>query len=122
MSGIEVLVETQFVAGESKPEEQQFLFAYTITISNHGSAAAQLLNRHWLVTDGTGDVKEVKGPGVVGKQPRLRVGESFSYTSGAVLATPVGSMRGSYQFQRDDGTLFDVPIDVFTLSVPNAVH
>ena len=122
MSGINVEVNTWFVEKESDTEAQRYVFAYTITIENVGDEAGQLLNRHWYVTDGGGDVQEVQGPGVVGKQPRIVPGESFRYTSAAVLATPVGSMHGSYEFQRDNGALFDVPIQAFSLSVPNVVH
>ena len=122
MSGINIEVNTWFVEKESDTEARRYVFAYTITIENVGDEAGQLLNRHWFVTDGGGDVQEVQGPGVVGKQPRIVPGESFRYTSAAVLATPVGSMHGSYEFQRDNGALFDVPIQAFSLSVPNVVH
>ncbi len=122
MSGINIDVNTWFVEKESDTQAQRYVFAYTITIENVGDEAGQLLNRHWYVTDGGGDVQEVQGPGVVGKQPRIVPGESFCYTSAAVLATPVGSMHGSYEFQRDNGALFDVPIQAFSLSVPNVVH
>ncbi len=122
MSGINIEVNTWFVEKESDTEARRYVFAYTITIENVGDEAGQLLNRHWYVTDGGGDVQEVQGPGVVGKQPRIVPGESFRYTSAAVLATPVGSMHGSYEFQRDNGALFDVPIQAFSLSVPNVVH
>jgi ApaG protein len=122
MSGINIEVNTWFVEKESDTQARRYVFAYTITIENVGDEAGQLLNRHWYVTDGGGDVQEVQGPGVVGKQPRIVPGESFRYTSAAVLATPVGSMHGSYEFQRDNGALFDVPIQAFSLSVPNVVH
>jgi ApaG protein len=122
MSGINIDVNTWFVEKESDTQARRYVFAYTITIENVGDEAGQLLNRHWYVTDGGGDVQEVQGPGVVGKQPRIVPGESFRYTSAAVLATPVGSMHGSYEFQRDNGALFDVPIQAFSLSVPNVVH
>lgn len=122
MSGINIEVNTWFVEKESDTQARRYVFAYTITIENVGDEAGQLLNRHWYVTDGGGDVQEVQGPGVVGKQPRIVPGESFRYTSAAVLTTPVGSMHGSYEFQRDNGALFDVPIQAFSLSVPNVVH
>ena len=122
MSGINIDVNTWFVEKESDIAAERYVFAYTITIENVGDEAGQLLNRHWYVTDGAGDVQEVQGPGVVGKQPRIPPGEGFRYTSAAVLTTPVGSMHGSYEFKRDDGTLFDVPIQAFSLSVPNVVH
>lgn len=98
------------------------MFAYTITITNNSAAAARLLNRHWIIADGNGDEQVVKGPGVVGEQPRLDPGQSFRYTSGAVLETAVGSMRGSYEFEDDSGALFDVDIPTFGLLKPNSVH
>jgi ApaG protein len=122
VSGIEIEVETQYVEKESDPVAERYLFAYTITISNRGERAGQLLNRHWIITNGQGETREVEGPGVVGKQPRLEPGEQFRYTSGAVIETPVGTMHGSYEFQRDDGSRFQVPIGAFALMVPNMVH
>ena len=102
--------------------EDRYVFAYTRTISNGGDAPGKLLRRHWIITDGSGHVEEVRGAGVVGEQPHIRPGEAFRYTSGAVLKTPVGSMEGSYQFERDDAREFSVPIPEFSLSVPNMVH
>jgi len=122
MSGFEVEVETQYIEKESDSSLPRYVFAYTITISNHGETVGQLLNRQWTITDAQGDVQEVTGPGVVGKQPHIEPGMAFRYTSACVLATPVGSMQGEYEFQRDDGNLFVVPIPVFSLSVPNLVH
>ena len=122
MSGIAVEVSTEYLPDQSDPDAEQFAFAYTITISNHGSEPGQLLNRHWLITDATGHTEQVRGPGVVGEQPRIRPGEAYSYTSGAVLKTPVGAMEGGYEFVRDDQTEFQVPIPAFSLSVPNLVH
>ena len=122
MSGFEVDVETRYIAEESDPHDSRYVFAYTITISNTGDAPGKLLRRHWVITDGSGQVEEVRGAGVVGEQPHIRPGEAFRYTSGAVLKTPVGSMEGSYQFQRDDSTEFFVAIPAFSLSVPNMVH
>ena len=119
---IEVAVQTHYVVEQSSPEEEQYAFVYTITITNHSSVPSQLLNRHWIITDGRGDVQEVKGPGVVGQQPWLGEGEQFTYTSGAVLKTPVGAMQGSYQFRNDAGELFDAPIGVFSLRVAGMVH
>ena len=119
---IEVSVRVHYLDSESSIEEERYAFAYTITISNRGAVPCQLLNRRWIITDGRGEVQEVAGPGVVGQQPRLSSGEQFTYTSGAVLKTPVGSMEGSYQFCIDSGELFDVPIPVFSLRVPNMVH
>ena len=122
MSGIEVAVSTEYLPDQSDPDTEQYAFAYTITIANRGSEPGQLLNRHWLITDATGHTEEVRGPGVVGEQPRLGPGEAYSYTSGAVLKTPVGAMEGSYEFVRDDQTPFQVPIPAFSLSVSNMVH
>ena len=119
---IEVSVQVHYLESESSSEEERYAFAYTITVSNHGAAPSQLLNRHWVITDGRGEVQEVAGPGVVGQQPRLNQGEQFTYTSGAVLKTPVGTMQGSYEFCTDSGELFDVPIPVFSLRVANMVH
>lgn len=122
MSGFDVDVQTRFIERESDPSQNRYVFAYTITISNVSEAAGQLINRHWIITDGTNRVQEVRGRGVVGEQPHIAPGASYRYTSAAVLETPVGSMRGSYQFKRDDGSLFEVPIPVFSLAVPNVVH
>jgi ApaG protein len=122
VSGISIEVETRYVERESDPAQQRFVFAYTITITNDSDSAAQLLNRHWWVTDGNGDVKEVQGSGVVGKQPRIVPSQAFRYTSAAILPTPVGSMHGAYEFQRDDGELFEVPIPAFAFVLPTMVH
>lgn len=122
MRGFEVSVETAWVESESNPVAHRFYFSYTITIANRGAEAARLLSRHWIITDGEGAVREVKGPGVVGEQPRIPPERAYRYSSACVLDTPVGSMRGTYQFQTDGGDPFEVPIPQFTLSVPNAVH
>ena len=122
MNSIDIQVDTQYVEDDSRPAENRYVFAYTITISNGLQKPARLLNRHWIIADGNGDEQEVKGAGVIGEQPRLEPGTSFRYTSGAVLETEVGSMRGSYEFEDDSGALFDVPIPTFGLSRPNAVH
>ena len=119
---IEVVVKTFYVEGQSDPDDERYVFAYTIHISNRGGVACQLINRHWIITDGRGETEEVRGEGVVGKQPRLAAGETFEYTSGAILKTPVGAMQGSYEFRDDTGNLFDVPIAPFSLSMPNVVH
>ncbi len=119
---IKIDVQTHYVAGQSEPLEDKYVFAYTIEITNQSDQPSKLLSRHWIITDGTGNTEEVRGEGVVGKQPHLQQGESFKYTSGAILKTPVGTMQGAYQFSRDDGELFDVPIDVFSLNVPHLVH
>jgi ApaG protein len=117
-----VTVAPRYVAEQSRPESDQYLFAYTVTIRNTGRSTAQLLSRHWIITDADGHVEEVRGPGVVGEQPVLRPGEEFRYTSGCPLTTPVGSMKGSYQCVADDGTQFDVPIPEFVLSMPRTLH
>ena len=119
---IEVLVATRFLDDQSRPADNRYVFAYTITIRNQGGMAAQLLSRHWVITDGNGKVQEVTGDGVVGEQPRMRPGEDFEYTSGAVLETSVGTMRGSYRMVADDGTMFDADIPQFTLSIPRTLH
>ena len=119
---IEVRVQARFLAEQSTPEDGRFVFAYTIRIHNAGKMPARLISRHWLITDDNGKVQEVRGDGVVGEQPWLRPGEEFEYTSGAILETALGTMRGSYQMLADDGTRFDAPIDAFTLAVPRTLH
>ncbi len=119
---IRIEVETAYLKEQSLPAEHRFVFAYTITIRNEGPSAAKLLTRHWIITDGEGKVQEVRGSGVVGEQPHLQPGESFRYTSGTVLETPVGSMQGSYQMIDDDGEAFDAEIPPFTLSRPHMLH
>jgi ApaG protein len=113
---------TQYLAEQSDEASGRYVFAYTITIRNAGSVPAQLISRHWIITDAQGLVQEVRGLGVVGAQPLLQPGESFEYTSGASIATPVGTMRGSYQMVAEDGTRFEAPIPEFTLSVPRVLH
>ena len=119
---IKVEVETSYLADQSAPDLNRYVFAYTITILNKGEVAAKLLTRHWIINDANGNVQEVHGEGVVGEQPYLKPGESFRYTSGTVIETPVGSMEGSYQMISDDGTPFDANIPAFTLSLPNKLH
>lgn len=119
---IDVSVETRYLPQESSVEEGRYVFAYTMTLHNAGSVPARLLSRHWLITDDDGNVQEVRGPGVVGLHPYLRPGESFRYTSGTQLPTPVGSMRGSYQMMADDGTAFEAEIPAFFLSAPRTLH
>lgn len=113
---------TQYLADQSDESSARYVFAYTITIRNQGSLPAQLISRHWIITDAQGLVQEVRGLGVVGSQPLLQPGETFQYTSGASIATPVGTMRGSYQMLAQDGTRFEAPIPEFTLSVPRVLH
>ena len=117
-----VTVSPRFLPEQSDPENDKYLFAYTIRIVNSGQATAQLISRHWTITDANQHVEEVRGPGVVGEQPRLAPGEAFEYTSGCPLPTPFGSMKGSYQCVADDGTAFEVPIPEFLLSVPRTLH
>lgn len=119
---LNIQVSTRFLDDQSQPKDNRYVFAYTVTIRNAGSIAARLLSRHWLITDANGKIEEVRGDGVVGEQPWMRPGDSFEYTSGAVLETAVGTMRGSYQLLADDGTRFDVPVPPFTLSVPRTIH
>ncbi len=119
---IRVDVETSYVEGQSSPDEDRFVFAYTITIRNEGQVAARLLTRHWVITDANGKVQEVRGEGVVGEQPHLEPGQGFRYSSGAVIETPVGSMQGSYRMEADDGHHFDAPIAPFTLAIPGMLH
>jgi ApaG protein len=119
---ITVVPKATYVADQSDPSKEQYVFAYTITISNTGSIPAQLISRHWIITDANGKVLEVKGLGVVGQQPLLKPGESFEYTSGTHLETAVGTMHGTYQMIAEDGRQFDAPIPSFTLSVPRVLH
>lgn len=119
---ITVDVDTRYLEDQSDPDEQRFVFAYTITIRNRGEVPARLLTRHWVITDANGKVQEVRGEGVVGEQPHLKPGQGFRYTSGAVLETPVGAMQGSYQMLADDGARFDAPIPPFTLAIPGTIH
>lgn len=125
MSGkyeITVSVRTQFVPEQSDIVNGPFVFAYFITMKNTGSVPAQLISRHWIITDAEGNSQEVKGLGVIGHQPLLKPGEEFQYQSGTPLATPVGTMRGSYQMVAEDGTNFDAPIAEFVLSMPRTLH
>jgi ApaG protein len=119
---ITVEVETDYIEGQSEPDNERYVFSYTITIRNEGGEPAQLLSRHWLITDANGNVQEVKGEGVVGEQPHLKPGEGFQYTSGAMITTPVGSMQGTYQMVTDQGDEFDTEIPAFTLAIPRTLH
>ncbi len=119
---IQIDVRTVFLPGQSAPDENRYVFAYTVTITNSGSVPARLMTRHWVITDGNDQTREVRGEGVVGEQPYLLPGSSFQYTSGTILETPVGTMRGSYQMIADDGTEFDAEIPSFTLSIPRTLH
>lgn len=119
---IEVAVATEYMPEQSDPGEERYFFAYHITVTNKGSTAAQLVSRHWVITDANGKTEEVRGLGVVGHQPLLQPGESFEYTSGCPLATPVGTMQGSYQMVAEDGARFDAPIPEFVLAMPRTLH
>lgn len=119
---IKVQPSPQYLAEQSDPENDRYLFAYTITIVNLGDVPAQLVSRHWIITDANNEVQEVRGLGVVGKQPLLKPGESFQYTSGSSLTTPVGTMKGTYQMVAEDGTHFDAEIPEFVLAMPRVLH
>ena len=119
---IDIDIATRFLDDQSAPDESRYVFAYTIQIRNRGSVPARLLGRHWVITDANGKVEEVVGEGVVGEQPYLEPGEAFEYTSGAILETDLGTMRGSYDMLADDGTRFAAPIPPFTLTVPRTLH
>lgn len=119
---ITVTSRVSFIPDQSDAASERYVFAYTMTITNTGTLAAQLVSRHWIITDAEGQVQEVKGDGVVGEQPALNPNESFEYTSGTAIATPVGTMRGSYRMVGRDGVEFDAPIPEFTLSIPRVLH
>ncbi|MBX9900340.1 MAG: Co2+/Mg2+ efflux protein ApaG [Burkholderiaceae bacterium] len=118
----EISVVTQYLQDQSEPDHGQYVFAYTITIKNTGTVAAQLISRHWVITDAKNQVQEVKGLGVVGHQPFLQPGQVFEYSSGSSLTTPQGSMKGEYFFVAEDGHRFEVPIPEFVLSLPRTLH
>jgi ApaG protein len=119
---IDVQAAAQYIPEQSDPDEDKYVFAYRIVIVNRGSVPAQLISRHWIITDGEGKVQEVKGSGVVGEQPRLAPGETFEYTSGSVLESPVGTMHGSYQMVAEDGHRFEAVIPPFSLAMPSVVN
>lgn len=119
---IDINVTTRFLHNESDIENNRYVFAYTITIKNKGTVGAQLLSRHWIITDSNEKIQEVRGEGIVGEQPYLDPGDSFCYTSGTLLETPVGTMRGSYQMRSEDGESFDAEISEFVLSAPRMLH
>ena len=119
---ITVAARTAFIPDQSDLNNGRYVFAYTITITNTGSVPAQLVSRHWIITDSNNQVQEVRGLGVVGEQPTLRPNESFQYSSGTAIATPVGTMRGTYQMVAEDGMQFDASIPEFTLSMPRVLH
>ena len=115
-------MKTAYVEAQSDPEASRYVFAYTVMIRNAGTQPARLMTRHWVITDADQKVQEVQGDGVVGEQPLLPPGESFQYTSGTVIGTPVGTMGGSYHMRADDGTEFDAQIPTFVLSIPRTLH
>ncbi|WP_407312938.1 Co2+/Mg2+ efflux protein ApaG [Pseudomonas sp. nanlin1] len=119
---INVSVVTQFLKEQSQPEQQRYAFAYTVTVRNNGQIPAQLLSRHWVITDGDGHVEEVRGAGVVGQQPLIEAGMSHTYSSGTVMNSKVGTMQGTYQMLAEDGKRFDAVIAPFRLAVPGALH
>jgi ApaG protein len=119
---IEVRARTRYLPEQSDVDQGRYVFAYTITITNRGGVTAQLVSRHWIITDAEDKVQEVRGMGVIGEQPVLRPGESFEYTSGTAIATPVGTMRGTYQMVGEDGSRFDATIPPFTLAIPRVLH
>ena len=119
---IKISANAFYLPDQSDEDNDQYVFAYTIKITNLGATAVKLISRHWIITDSEGKVQEVRGVGVVGEQPELKPGESFEYTSGYSLETSVGTMRGTYQMQRADGSRFDATIPEFTLSVPRVLH
>jgi ApaG protein len=121
-NNIQVDVKTRYIEDQSNPEQNYYVFAYTITIQNKGEQTAQLISRHWVITDSNHKVQEVQGDGVVGEQPVLKPGEQFVYTSGTMLETSVGTMKGSYQMKANDGSQFDATIDEFVLSTPRVLH
>ena len=119
---ITVTSRVTFIPAQSDPDSGRYVFAYTMTITNTGTGTARLVSRHWIITDAENQVQEVKGLGVVGEQPTLKPGESVEYTSGTAIATPVGTMRGSYRMTGEDGVEFDAEIPEFTLSMPRVLH
>lgn len=121
-STIQIEVNTRFLQGQSDPAQSRYVFSYTVTLTNEGDVAAKLRKRHWLITDANGKVQEVHGDGVVGEYPYLQPGESYQYTSGTILETPVGSMEGSYRMEGDDGREFDAPISPFRLAIPGVIN
>lgn len=119
---IEIDAVSQYLDSQSHPAHGRYVFAYTMRIRNTGDTAARLVARHWIITDAHGKVQEVRGEGVVGEKPRLSPGEAFSYTSAAMIETPVGTMRGEYRMVADDGESFDAEIPQFTLAIPRTLH
>ncbi len=119
---IETTVQTRYIEEESSPEQMHYVFSYTITIKNIGEEPAKLITRHWIITDADGHIQEVRGKGVIGQQPHLKSGESYTYTSGTAMKTAIGFMQGSYQMVADDDTKFDATVAAFRLVVPGILH
>ncbi|OOC09520.1 MULTISPECIES: Co2+/Mg2+ efflux protein ApaG [Thioalkalivibrio] len=119
---VEIEVSSAYVEDQSEPEEDRYVFAYHVVIHNAGERSVQLLNRHWIIRDGRDQTQEVRGEGVVGEQPHIAPGDSFEYTSGTVIETPVGMMEGSYEMRDEQGHTFEATIPPFTLSVPRTLH
>ena len=122
VSQVNIKVRTRYLQRESQPDQQRYVFAYTITITNHGPEPVKLLNRYWRITDANNRIQEVRGEGVVGQQPHLKAGESFEYTSGTMIGTKFGTMEGNYEMITDDGATFEAPIPTFVLAEPHALH
>lgn len=122
VGNVVVKVTPQFIAEQSSPEEQRYIFAYQVNIENKSTQAIQVISRHWIITDGDGQVQEVRGLGVVGQQPLIPPGQGFEYTSGCPLPTPVGTMEGTYYCVDEQGVPFELPIERFVLSVPRTLH
>lgn len=119
---IDISVQTRYLSEQSKPDDERYVFAYTVTLRNTGTEAAQLVRRHWIITDANGHTEEVRGDGVLGEQPRIRPGDHYQYTSGAVLETAVGTMHGDYDMLTDEGMAFRAHIPTFTLAIPRTLH
>jgi ApaG protein len=122
MVDIQVSVKTSYLAAQSTPHEQRYVYTYTITIANNSDEPAQLISRHWLITDANEKLQEVQGMGVVGEQPHIKPGESYTYTSGVILETETGLMEGTYHMRADDGAMFDAEIPPFALVPPHVIH
>lgn len=122
MTSIHVSVKTTYIAAQSQPVEQRYVYAYTITIANQGEETAQLVSRHWRITDANDKLQEVQGIGVVGEQPVIEPGKSYTYTSGVILETETGIMEGTYHMRGNDGAMFDATIPTFALVPPHAMH
>ena len=119
---VEVSVRTEYLENQSLPSEDKYFFSYTVTIKNVGKIPAKLISRHWVITDANERIEEVRGLGVVGEQPRLKTNESFEYTSGTIINTPVGTMYGTYQMVADNGYEFDAEIPMFSLNIPKVLN